>query len=38
MCASTGRVWTKMASYHWVAEKAIPMLKNPNMGAMKLKE
>ncbi|XP_015689355.1 uncharacterized protein LOC102707747 isoform X2 [Oryza brachyantha] len=38
-CASTGRVNTKMASYHWVADKAIPLLKkDPSMGAKKLKE
>ncbi|KAF0908734.1 hypothetical protein E2562_028359 [Oryza meyeriana var. granulata] len=38
-CASLGRVKTKMASYKWVAEKAIPFLKkNPNMGTKKLKE
>ncbi|KAF0894789.1 hypothetical protein E2562_003673 [Oryza meyeriana var. granulata] len=38
-CASTGRVNTKMASYKWMAEKAIPFLKkDPNLGAMKLKE
>ncbi|XP_047948887.1 uncharacterized protein LOC125194687 [Salvia hispanica] len=36
-CSSTGRVRTKMASYHWVGEKAIPFLKkDPNMGAKKL--
>ncbi|KAG6416104.1 hypothetical protein SASPL_123528 [Salvia splendens] len=36
-CSSTGRVRTKMASYHWVGEKAIPFLKkDPNMGAIKL--
>ena len=36
-CASTGRVKTKMASYKWVAEKAIPFLKkDPNIGAKKL--
>ena len=28
-----------MASYHWVAEKAVPLLKkNPNMGAKKIQE
>ena len=28
-----------MASYHWVAEKAIPFLKkDPNMGSKKLQE
>ena len=38
-CPSTGRVRTKMASYHWVAEKAIPFLKkDPNMGSKKLQE
>ncbi|KAF0900919.1 hypothetical protein E2562_036922 [Oryza meyeriana var. granulata] len=38
-CASTERVKTKMASYKWVAEKAIPFLKkDPNMSTKKLKE
>jgi hypothetical protein len=38
-CPSTGRVKTKMASYKWVAEKAILFLKkNPNMGSKKLQE
>ena len=37
-CASTGRIKTKMASYHWVAEKAIPFVKkDPDIGATKLK-
>ena len=28
-----------MASYHWVAEKAVPLLmKDPNMGAKKIQE
>ncbi|WVZ82023.1 hypothetical protein U9M48_029339 [Paspalum notatum var. saurae] len=32
-CFSIGKVRTKMASFHWVAEKAIPFLKkDPNMG------
>jgi hypothetical protein len=34
-----GRVRTKMASYHWVAEKAIPyLMKDPNMGPRKLQK
>ena len=38
-CASTARVRTKMASFHWVAEKAIPFLKkDANMGAKKLQK
>ena len=38
-CPSTARLKTKMASYHWVAEKAIPILtKHPTMGAKKLQE
>ena len=38
-CPSTRRVRTKMATYHWVAEKAIPLLKkDPNMGAKKIQE
>jgi hypothetical protein len=38
-CASTGRVRTKIATHHWVAEKAIPFLKkDPNMGAKKLQK
>jgi len=38
-CPSTGRVRTKLASYHWVAEKAIPFLKkDANMGSKKLQE
>jgi len=38
-CPSTARLKTKMASYHWVAEKAIPLLKkDPNMGARKLQK
>jgi len=38
-CPSTGRVRTKMASYHWVAEKATPFLKkDPNMGSKELQE
>ena len=38
-CSSTGRVRTKMASYHWVAEKAVPyLMKTPNMMATKLQE
>jgi len=37
--ASTGRVRTKMATYHWVAEKAIPFLKkDANIGAKKLQK
>jgi len=28
-----------MVSYHWVAEKAVPLLmKDPNMGANKIQE
>jgi len=35
-CPSTGRVKMKMASYKWVAEKAIPFLKkNPNTESKK---
>jgi len=38
-CPSTGRVRTKMALYHWVAEKVIPFLKkDPNMGSKELQE
>jgi hypothetical protein len=38
-CSSTARVRTKMASYHWVAEKAIPyLMKDPQMGARKLQK
>jgi hypothetical protein len=38
-CTSIEGVKTKMVSYKWVAEKAIPFLKkDPNMGAKKLKE
>ncbi|WVZ92106.1 hypothetical protein U9M48_038195 [Paspalum notatum var. saurae] len=38
-CSSTGRIRTKMASYHWVAEKAIPILKkDPYKGAKQLKQ
>ena len=38
-CVSTARVRTKMASFHWVAEKAIPFLKkDANMGAKKLQK
>ena len=38
-CPSTGRVRTKMATYHWVTEKAIPLLKKDlNMGAKKIQE
>ena len=36
-CPSSGRVRTKLANYHLVAEKAIPFLKkDPNMASMKL--
>ncbi|WVZ73413.1 hypothetical protein U9M48_021722 [Paspalum notatum var. saurae] len=38
-CSSTSRIKTKMASYHWVAEKAIPFLKkDQNMGAKNLQK
>ena len=38
-CASTARVRTKMASFHWVVEKAILFLKkDANMGAKKLQK
>ena len=30
-CVSTTRVRTKMASFHWVAEKAIPFLKKDGL-------
>ncbi|AQK62532.1 uncharacterized protein [Zea mays] len=39
LCASTGRVKTRMTTYRWIAEKSIPFLKkDPNMGAKKLQE
>ena len=35
----TGRVRTKMATYHWVAAKTIHLLKkDPNIGAKKIQE
>ncbi|CAO2204399.1 unnamed protein product [Urochloa humidicola] len=38
-CASTGRVRTKMASFHWVAEKAITFLKkDPRMRIVDLQK
>ncbi|CAO2190652.1 unnamed protein product, partial [Urochloa humidicola] len=38
-CASTARVRTKMASYHWVAEKAVPFLiKDSNIPCTKLQK
>src|SRR6266542_4226903 len=37
-CASTGRIKSSMANYHWVAEKAAPIFKRyPNMGSKELK-
>lgn len=39
LCASTGRVKTRMTTYHWIAKKAVPSLKkDPNIGAKKLQE
>jgi hypothetical protein len=37
-CSSTGRVKSRMTTYHWIAEKAVPFLKDPNMGTKKLRE
>jgi hypothetical protein len=37
-CASRARVLRKMASQAWVAERAIPLLKEPSMGPKTVQE